>query len=83
MVVLNRLKFMPNSSNNNPNGLQTLGLSINVPLRIFDKNQGVKHRTQIDISRSQQAAEVAKAQVFRNVGNTYELVRSSIALVQR
>ena len=31
-----------NSSNNNPNGIQTLGASVNIPLRIFDRNQGEK-----------------------------------------
>jgi hypothetical protein len=29
-----------NASDNNPNGLQTLGLSVNIPLRVFDRNQG-------------------------------------------
>jgi cobalt-zinc-cadmium efflux system outer membrane protein len=71
-----------NSSNNNPNGIQTLGLSVSVPLRIFDKNQGEKKRTLIDIDRSQQAAEAAKAQVFSDVDNAYELVRSNIALIK-
>ena len=56
-----------NSSTNNPNGNQTLGLSVSIPLRIFDKNQGEKKRTLIDIDRSQQAAEAAKAQVFSDV----------------
>ena len=42
-----------NPSFNNPNDLQTLGLSVNVPLRIFDRNQGEKKRTQIDIDRNQ------------------------------
>jgi cobalt-zinc-cadmium efflux system outer membrane protein len=71
-----------NSSNNNPNGIQTLGLSVNIPLRIFDKNQGEKQRTLIDIDRSQQAAEAAKAQVFSDVDDAYELVRSNIALIK-
>jgi cobalt-zinc-cadmium efflux system outer membrane protein len=71
-----------NSSTNNPNGNQTLGLSVSIPLRIFDKNQGEKKRTLIDIDRSQQAAEAAKAQVFSDVDNAYELVRSNIALVK-
>jgi cobalt-zinc-cadmium efflux system outer membrane protein len=71
-----------NSSNNNPNGIQTLGLSVSIPLRIFDKNQGEKKRTLIDIDRSQQAAEAAKAQVFSDVDNAYELVRSNIALIK-
>jgi cobalt-zinc-cadmium efflux system outer membrane protein len=71
-----------NSSNNNPSGIQTLGLSVSVPLRIFDKNQGEKKRTQIDIDRSQQASEAARAQVFSDVDTAYELVRSNIELLK-
>jgi cobalt-zinc-cadmium efflux system outer membrane protein len=71
-----------NSSNNNPNGIQTLGLSVSVPLRIFDKNQGEKKRTQIDIDRSQQASEATRAQVFSDVDTAYELVRSNVALLK-
>jgi len=71
-----------NSSNNNPSGIQTLGLSVSIPLRIFDKNQGEKKRTLIDIEKSQQAAEAAKAQVYSDVDDAYELVRSNIALIK-
>ena len=74
--------FTNNSSTNNPNGLQTLGLSVSIPLRIFDRNQGEKKRTLIDIDKSQDAAEAAKAQVFSDVDNAYELVRSNIALIK-
>lgn len=74
--------YTHNSSTNNPNGLQTLGLSVSIPLRIFDKNQGEKKRTLIDIDRSQDAAEAAQAQVFSDVDNAYELVRSNIALIR-
>jgi cobalt-zinc-cadmium efflux system outer membrane protein len=38
-----------NPSFNNPNDNQTLGLSVSIPLRIFDRNQGEKQRTQLDI----------------------------------
>ena len=71
-----------NSSTNNPNANQTLGLSVSIPLRIFDKNQGEKKRTLIDIDRSQQAAEAEKAQVFSDVDDAYELVRSNVALIK-
>ncbi len=71
-----------NSSNNNPNGIQTLGVSVTVPLRIFDRNQGEKKRTLIDIDRAQQASEAARAQVFSDVDTAYELVRSNIALLK-
>jgi outer membrane protein, heavy metal efflux system len=70
-----------NSSNNNPNGLQTLGLSLEIPLRVFDRNQGEKQRTLIDIDRNQQLTDAARAQVFSDVDSAYEQVRSSIALL--
>src|SRR5215469_12095077 len=71
-----------NSSNNNPNGINTLGLSVSIPLRIFDRNQGEKKRTQIDIDRSQQASDAARAQVFGDVDSAYEVVRSNIVLLK-
>jgi len=71
-----------NSSNNNPDGIQTLGVSVSVPLRIFDRNQGEKKRTLIDIDRSQQASEAARAQVFSDVDTAYELVRGNIELLK-
>jgi cobalt-zinc-cadmium efflux system outer membrane protein len=70
-----------NSSNNNPNGQQTLGLSVSVPLRIFDRNQGEKQRTLIDIDRNQQSTDAARAQVFSDVDSAYEQVRSSVELL--
>jgi cobalt-zinc-cadmium efflux system outer membrane protein len=70
-----------NSSNANPNATQTLGLSVGVPLRIFDRNQGEKQRTLIDIDRNQQLTEATRAQVFSDVDSAYEQVRSSIALL--
>jgi outer membrane protein, heavy metal efflux system len=70
-----------NSSNNNPNANQTLGLSVNIPLRIFDRNQGEKQRTQIDIERNQNLTDVARAQVFSDVDSAYEQVRSNVMLL--
>jgi cobalt-zinc-cadmium efflux system outer membrane protein len=74
--------YTHNASTNNPNGPETLGVSVNIPLRIFDKNQGEKQRTQIDIDRSQQASEATRAQVFSDVDTAYELVRSNIVLLK-
>jgi cobalt-zinc-cadmium efflux system outer membrane protein len=70
-----------NSSNNNPNGLQTLGLSVSVPLRIFDRNQGEKLRTQIDIARNQQVEDATRDQVFSDVDSAYALVNSNLILL--
>jgi cobalt-zinc-cadmium efflux system outer membrane protein len=74
--------FTNNSSTNNPNGPETIGVSVSIPLRIFDRNQGEKKRTLIDIDRSQQAADAARAQVFSDVDTAYELVRSNVALLK-
>jgi outer membrane protein, heavy metal efflux system len=70
-----------NSSNNNPNGIDTLGLSVSIPLRIFDRNQGEKKRTLIDIDRNQNLTDVARAQVFSDVDSAYEQVQSNILLL--
>ena len=74
--------FTNNSSTNNPNGPDTIGASVSVPLRIFDRNQGEKKRTEIDIDRSKQAEEAARAQVFSDVDTAYELVRSNVELLK-
>jgi cobalt-zinc-cadmium efflux system outer membrane protein len=71
-----------NSSNNNPNALQILGAGVNIPLRMFDRNQGEKKRTQIDIERSQEASEAARAQVFSDVDTAYAQVRSDVELLK-
>jgi outer membrane protein, heavy metal efflux system len=71
-----------NASDNNPNATQTLGLSVSVPLRVFDRNQGEKKRTLIDIDRSQAASEAARAQVFSDVDSAYAEVESNIALLK-
>ena len=52
-----------------------------IPLRIFDKNQGEKQRTLIDIDRSQQLTDATTAQIFSDVDSAYEQLRSSIALL--
>jgi cobalt-zinc-cadmium efflux system outer membrane protein len=69
-------------NNSNPIGLQTLGGSMSIPLRIFDRNQGEKQRTLIDIDKSKQASEATRAQVFSDVDSAYAQVESSIALLK-
>jgi cobalt-zinc-cadmium efflux system outer membrane protein len=58
-----------------------LGFSVEIPLRIFDRNQGEKQRTLIDIDRNQQLTDAARAQVFSDVDSAYEQVRSNVALL--
>jgi outer membrane protein, heavy metal efflux system len=71
-----------NSSNNNVNATNTLGLSVSVPLRIFDRNQGEKQRTLIDIARNQQLEDASRAQVFSDVDSAYAQVNSNLILLR-
>jgi cobalt-zinc-cadmium efflux system outer membrane protein len=71
-----------NASNNNPNGTDTIGVGVNIPLRIFDRNQGEKQRTLIDIDKSRQTSEATRAQVFSDVDSAYAQVESSLALLR-
>jgi cobalt-zinc-cadmium efflux system outer membrane protein len=71
-----------NGSFNNPNSNQTLGLNVSIPLRIFDRNQGEKKRTFIDIDRNRQLTEAARAQVFSDVDSAYEQVESNAVLLK-
>ena len=74
--------YTHNSSNNNPFGINTVGSSVSIPLRIFDRNQGEKLRTQLDIDRSAKLAEATKAQVFSDVDSAYATVTSTLTLLQ-
>ena len=71
-----------NPSTNNPYANQTIGVSVSIPLRIFDRNQGEKKRTQIDIDRSQKSFDVAQAAVFSDVDSSYAQLFSDIALLK-
>ena len=71
-----------NPSFNNPYDNQALGLSVSIPLRVFDRNQGEKQRTQLDISRNQQLTDAARAQVFGDVDSAYAQVNSNLILLR-
>jgi outer membrane protein, heavy metal efflux system len=59
-----------------------VGVSIGIPLRIFDRNQGEKLRTQIDIDRNQKLLDATQAQVFNDVDSAYALVNSNLILLR-
>ena len=59
------------------------GVSITIPLRIFDRNQGEKQRTQLDIGRQQHLVEAAQAQVFSDVDSAYATLQSSLTLLRK
>jgi len=59
-----------------------VGFSVSVPLRIFDRNQGEKRRTQLDIDRNDRLAAAARAQVFNDVDSAYATVNSAVILLK-
>lgn len=59
-----------------------VGLSVSVPLRIFDKNQGEKLRTQLDVTRSERLRDASQAQVFSDVDSAYVTLMGSLSLLQ-
>ena len=74
--------YTHNSSNNNPFGINTLGVSVSIPLRIFDRNQGEKLRTQLDIDRTEKLRGAAQALVYSDVDSAYAVVNSNVILLQ-
>src|SRR5271165_7536697 len=66
----------------NPPIDQYIGFSVSVPLRIFDRNQGEKLRTQLDIDRNQRLMEATRAQVFSDVDSAYATVISTTILLK-
>jgi cobalt-zinc-cadmium efflux system outer membrane protein len=74
--------YTHNSSTNNPFATNTLGVSVSVPLRVFDRNQGEKLRTQLDITRNERLREAAEAQVLSDVDSGYATLESNVVLLR-
>ncbi len=74
--------YTHNSSTNNPFGVNTAGVSVSIPLRIFDRNQGEKLRTQLDIRRNERLRDAAEAQVYSDVDSSYATVDSNLILLR-
>ena len=67
-----------NSSTNNANAYQTVGFSVSIPLRLFDRNQGEKQRTALDIDRAKELTEATRAQLFSDVDSAYAQLEGAI-----
>jgi cobalt-zinc-cadmium efflux system outer membrane protein len=60
-----------------------LGFSVTVPLRVFDRNQGEKARTQLDIRRNERLQEAAEVQVFSDADSAFATWNNSRVLLRR
>lgn len=59
-----------------------VGFSLNVPLRIFDRNQGEKLRTRLEIDRADKTRIAAEAQVLSDVDTAYATLQSTLELLR-
>lgn len=73
--------FTHNGSFNNPEALNTVGASVSIPLRIFDRNQGEKLRTKIEMKRTEKLRQGVQTQVYSDVDSAYTVLNSNIKLL--
>ena len=57
-------------------------MDVSIPLRIFDRNQGNKLHTKLDITRNEKLRDAAQAQVFSDVDSAYATVNSNLILLR-
>jgi cobalt-zinc-cadmium efflux system outer membrane protein len=74
--------YSQNPSFSNSFANNTVGGSISIPLRIFDRNQGEKARTQIDIGRNERLRDATQAQVFNDVDSAYWTLVQALDLLR-
>jgi len=66
----------------NPPYTGYIGFGVSIPLRFFDRNQGEKLRTQLDITRAERARDAAQNQVFADVESAYTTLLSTVSLLK-
>ena len=59
-----------------------MGVSISFPLRIFDRNQGERLRTRLDIGRNERVRDAAEVLVYSDVDSAYATLNSTLILLQ-
>jgi cobalt-zinc-cadmium efflux system outer membrane protein len=74
--------YTHNSSTNNPFAIDTLGVGVSIPLRIFDRNQGEKLHSRLDITRNERLHDAAEAQVLSDVDSGYATLDSNVILLR-
>ena len=59
----------------------TLGFGVSIPLRIFDRNQGEKEKTEIEITRAERHRTAVETGILRDVDSAYATVLSVQELI--
>jgi cobalt-zinc-cadmium efflux system outer membrane protein len=74
--------YSNNPSFANPFADQTIGGSVSIPLRLFDRNQGEKARTLVDITRNESLRDANQSQVFSDVDSAYWTLVQNVNLLR-
>jgi cobalt-zinc-cadmium efflux system outer membrane protein len=72
----------PEALSFNPPLSTWIGVSGSFPLRVFDRNQGEKTRTDLDIGRNQRLLDATRVQVLSDVDSAYASIMSAVALLR-
>ena len=59
-----------------------VGVSVSIPLRIFDRNQGERLRTKLDITRNERLRDVTEAQAYSDVDSAHATIVSTVILLK-
>jgi cobalt-zinc-cadmium efflux system outer membrane protein len=59
-----------------------VGFAVTIPLRIFDRNQGEKERTRLDIGRNERLVDATRAQIVSDVDSAYAAMETNLTLLR-
>jgi outer membrane protein, heavy metal efflux system len=76
------LWYTHNGSFNNPGAYNTLGASVSIPLRIFDRNQGDKLHTLLDIGRNEKLRDQAEITALHDVDSAFATLQNTVELLR-
>ena len=65
-----------------PSAVSFMGFSVSIPLRIFDRNQGERLRTKLDIGPSERLRDAVEAQLFGDVDSAHATLASTVIFLK-
>ena len=63
-------------------GYGYMGIGVSIPLRIFDRNQGERLRTKLDVTRNERVRDALEAQTYGDVDSAYATLLSTVTLLK-
>jgi cobalt-zinc-cadmium efflux system outer membrane protein len=67
---------------NEPSLPNYVGVFVSIPLRIFDRNQGERLRTKLDIGRNERVRDATEALLYSDVDSAYATLNSTVILLK-